>query len=131
MIERDLDREDTQNQGFQYQKTINEVNIFSDITYPPPTAKNAQKLEKICQAEKRQPLAVLLITPRPVTKRISSPLDSIQLRSSNVSTTGKALSAASTTSPLLSSSYTTMPKGSKKKVWFCDKKKMKYFPSGF
>lgn len=61
MIERDLDREDSQNTSLQFQKTINEVNIFTDITYPPPTLplKQQQSANISVQFERRRPLGVL------------------------------------------------------------------------
>ncbi|XP_073825082.1 cytoplasmic linker protein 190 isoform X24 [Musca autumnalis] len=102
MIERDLDREDSQNQALQYQKNINEVNIFSDITYPPPTTTSSSSLMVI-----RRPFGVLSSkqSPAPISKS----------------------TALVERSP--SRSLTSSPVATKKKVWFCDKERL-YFPRG-
>ena len=109
MIERDLDREDSQNTSLQFQKTINEVNIYSDITYPPPSIplKRQQNSNAGVQSERRRPLGVLSATSlQPISKHTTL-VERPQARSSKPNTTT----------------------GSKKKVWFCDKQKL-YFPNG-
>lgn len=108
MIERDLDREDSQNTSLQFQKTINEVNIYSDITYPPPPIplKRQQNSNVGVQSERR-PLGVLSTTSlQPISKHTTL-VERSQTRSPEPNTTT----------------------GSKKKVWFCDKQKL-YFPNG-
>lgn len=114
MIERDLDREDSQNTALQFQKNINEVNIYSDITYPPPaplfshTPIKATTTNVVLQADRRRPFEVLSTTMlrNPVSKR-----STLVERSQTPSQTPTVI-------------------GSKKKVWFCDKQKL-YFPNGF
>uniref|UniRef100_T1PHV6 CAP-Gly domain protein n=1 Tax=Musca domestica TaxID=7370 RepID=T1PHV6_MUSDO len=94
MIERDLDREDSQNQAFQYQKNINEVNIFSDITYPPPTPSSLMAM--------RRPFGVLS------TKQQPAPI------SKNTTLVERSPSRSLTSSPV----------ATKKKVWFSDKERL-------
>ncbi|XP_036327697.1 restin homolog [Rhagoletis pomonella] len=63
MIERELDREDCQNQALQYQKNINEVIIYEDTLYAP-----------VVYADKKRPfrltrLRLPTIPPRPSSSR--------------------------------------------------------------
>ncbi|KAI9585258.1 hypothetical protein GQX74_001105 [Glossina fuscipes] len=114
MIERDLDREDSQNQALQYQKNINEViTNYSDITYRPTSALKSRLLQTTTllpsrstrltySGEQRRPLTTIVPS---VIKR-SSLTQRSQMRSPTVSSTT----------------------GSAKKVWFCDQKKQ-YFPT--
>ncbi|KAI8126723.1 Restin like protein [Lucilia cuprina] len=75
MIERDLDREDSQNTALQFQKNINEVNIYSDITYPPPkplshTPLQATATTLLIQADRRRPFDLLSTSlQQPISKR--------------------------------------------------------------
>lgn len=123
MIERDLDREDSQNTALQFQKTINEVNIYSDITYPPPKPLyniRPSQLQStittnvvVSQADRRRPFGVLSTIPLQQHEQQQQPIS----KRSTLVERSKSLSPTSNGS------------ATKKKVWFCDKQK--YFPNGF
>lgn len=112
MIERELDREDSQNQALQYQKNINEVITYSDITYRPTSALQSRLLQTTQLPSRSTRLTYSGDQRRPLTTIVPSVIkrSSLTQRSQMRSPT-----ASSTT-------------GSAKKVWFCDQKKQ-YFPT--
>lgn len=107
MVERELDREDAQNQALQLQKNINEVIIFTDTMYMP-----------LPYADRSRPFRL-----RPTSHS-----------SSRTATTTKASSSTTTTArqPLQQQQPTLLQASTRsdrpKKVWFSDKKKL--FPVG-
>lgn len=116
MIERDLDREDSQNTALQFQKKINEVNIFSDITYPPPP-----------------PLLPQLFLPSPLQNKTKNyVVKADNRRPFGVLSTSLLQQPTSKQSALMERSKLISPTASesKKKVWFCDKHQL-YFPNNF
>jgi len=113
MVERELDREDAQNQALQLQKNINEVIIFTDTMYMP-----------LPYADRSRPYR-LRPTNHTSSRTTISP-------TTTATTTTTAMKTATTTTARQQQSslqLQQLPRSNKpKKVWFCDKKKL--FPVG-
>lgn len=107
MVERELDREDAQNQALQLQKNINEVIIFTDTMYMP-----------LPYADRSRPFRL-----RPTSHSSSR---------TTTTTTTKASTTTTARQPLQQQALqqqSTLPRSDRpKKVWFSDKKKL--FPVG-
>ncbi|KAH8341126.1 hypothetical protein KR067_011690, partial [Drosophila pandora] len=114
MVERDLDREDAQNQALQLQKNINEVIIFTDTMYTPQP-----------YADRSRPY---LPAKKPKQRHLWVPTT----LSSSITSSTKV--AATCRQPLQQQQQQQQLKQQQhhqakpKKVWFCDKKKL--FPVG-
>ncbi|XP_043070576.1 restin homolog isoform X9 [Drosophila grimshawi] len=104
MVERELDREDSQNQALQLQKNINEVIIFTDTMYVPQP-----------YADRRRPFRLL-------------PTCHSSSRTTITNSPTTAATATTTTKPTTILARQQQPqreqRSQPKKVWFCDKKKL-------
>lgn len=135
MIERDLDREDAQNQALQFQKNISEVIIFSDTKYIPCyDSESAISIPK---------------TPTTTAKRSSAASVNASKghnNNNNKNNSNKVKTTTTTTMPTIITTTTTnqkeqtpssssssllghctpprSPTSNRKKVWFSDKKKL-------
>lgn len=109
MVERELDREDAQNQALQLQKNINEVIIFTDTMYMP-----------LPYADRSRPFRL-----RP-TSHTSSRTTTTK---ASTTTTARQPLQQQTLQQLQLQQQSTLPRSDRpKKVWFSDKKKL--FPVG-
>nr|XP_044249670.1 restin homolog isoform X1 [Drosophila takahashii] len=126
MVERDLDREDAQNQALQLQKNINEVIIFTDTMYAPlPYADRSRPYRPGKKSRVKSPQRQHVWVPTTL--------------SSSITTSTRPIIAAAATcnrqplqqqqqQQILQAQQQHQRQAKPKKVWFCDKKKL--FPVG-
>lgn len=106
MIERELDREDCQNQALQYQKNINEVIIYEDALYAPVVYADKKRPFRLT----RQRLPTIATRPSSRSSRCS--------QSPPISPTKKRSSLAQQWT------YSRSPTPPTKRVWFWDTNKL-------
>uniref|UniRef100_W8BMZ8 Restin n=1 Tax=Ceratitis capitata TaxID=7213 RepID=W8BMZ8_CERCA len=106
IIERELDREDCQNQALQYQKNINEVIIYEDAIYAP-----------VVYTDKKRPFRLTRVRLPTLPSRPSS-------RASRHSQSPPASPAKKRSSLVQQWTPSRSPTPPTKKVWFCDMNKL-------
>uniref|UniRef100_A0A0K8UUB1 Restin n=2 Tax=Bactrocera latifrons TaxID=174628 RepID=A0A0K8UUB1_BACLA len=109
MIERELDREDCQNQALQYQKNINEVIIYEDALYAP-----------VVYADKKRPFRLTRQQLPTIPPRPSS-------HSSRGSQSPSSSPAKKRSSLVQQWTYSRSPTPPTKRVWFWDTNKLYAF----
>jgi len=131
MVERDLDREDAQNQALQLQKNINEVIIFTDTMYAPlPYADRSRPYRPAKKSRVKVPQQQHIWVPTTLSSSITT---STSTRPTIAAATAAAAAAAACNRQPLQQQqqphlHQKQQQAKPKKVWFCDKKKL--FPVG-